>query len=116
MSPFRHALAFGFIGSGQRPWMSTTLLKRRPRFEEGFLKISTDRHDLPGRFHGGPKRPVRRSEFVKGPTRYFHDAVIERWLKRCRRAFTGDGVRQLIQGVTNRNFSRHSGDWIAGRF
>ena len=48
MGTLAHAFAFGFIGSSQWAWMSATLFKRRPCFEECFLEITSNRHDLAG--------------------------------------------------------------------
>ena len=51
MRPLRHALALGFIRTGERARMSATLLKRSPGLEESFLEVAPNGHHFTGRFH-----------------------------------------------------------------
>ena len=46
-----HPFPLGFVRTGQWPWVSTSLLKRRPGFQEGLLEVATDGHHLPRGFH-----------------------------------------------------------------
>ena len=72
--------------------MGATLFQGRPRFEEGLLEITTNRHDFACGLHRSTERPVGGSEFIKRPAWDFDHAVIQRGLKRCGRSLARDRI------------------------
>ena len=81
---------------------------------EGFLKGLTDGHDFAGRFHLSTERAAGTGKLVKGPLRELADDIVDGRLK-AGTGFSGDIVRDFIQGVPQRNARGDFGNRVAGR-
>ena len=96
--------------------MGATLFQGRPRFEEGLLEITTNRHDFACGLHRSTERPVGGSEFIKRPAWDFDHAVIQRGLKRCGRSLARDRIGQFIKRIAHGDFRRHTSDRVTRGF
>ena len=78
------------------------------------LEAVVDGHDLAGRLHLGAEGVVRVDELVERPARELDDAVVEGRLE-ARLGLAGNGVRDLVQTVADRNLCGYLCNRVAGR-
>ena len=78
------------------------------------LKGVVDGHDLTGGLHLGAEGVVRVDELVKRPARELDDTVVEGRLE-AGLGLAGDGVRDLVQTVADRDLCGYLCDRVAGR-
>ena len=78
------------------------------------LKGVVDGHDLTGGLHLGAEGVVRVDELVERPARELDDTVVEGRLE-AGLGLAGDGVRDLVQTVADRDLCRYLCDRVAGR-
>ena len=90
------------------------LLERADRLHQSAFKRGADCHDLACRLHLCRQGSLGGDEFVERQPRHLDNAVVERGLK-GRVCFAGNGVSDLIQRKSERDFGRNLRDRIAGR-
>ena len=77
------------------------------------LKGVVDGHNLAGGLHLGAEGVVRVNELVKRPARELDNAVVEGRLE-AGLGLAGDGVRDLIQTIADRDLCRYLCNRVAG--
>ena len=78
------------------------------------LKGRRDRHDLAGRLHLGAEAALGVDEFVERPLGELDDHIVDRRLK-AGIGGAGDGVFDLVEGVTDGDLGGYLCDGITGR-
>ena len=79
-------------------------------FLHRLLKSATDGHHLTYRLHLCGQARISALEFLKGETWNLGDDIIDGRFEGRRRCATGNIVLQFVQGVTNRELGRDSGN------
>ena len=91
----------------------TLLLQRTHRLLQSLSEVTAQSHSLANTLHGGGQGRVSSRELLKREARNLHDHVVEGRLE-GRRGLLGDIVRNLIQGVTQRQLGRNLRNREAG--
>ena len=91
------------------------LFQRPDRLHQRALKGVVDCHDLSGGLHLGAQEAGGMNEFVKGPLGDLHHAVVQSRLK-AGRSLAGDGVGDLVEGISQSDLGRHLGDGVSRGF
>ena len=100
------------VGSG--PESRVRCLGRPQRLAERFGEITPDGHDLADALHVRREHRISGRELLERESRHLDHDVVEAGLERSRR-LAGDVVRDLVEGVTDRQLRRDLGDREAGR-
>ena len=79
-----------------------------------FLELAADRHHLPDALHLASETGRDTTELLQVPPRHLDDAVVESRLE-AGRGDLGDGVGNIDETVSQCQFCRDKGEWIAGR-
>ena len=93
-----------------------TVLERAQCLLQALLKRAPDCHGLPDGFHRRGQGRFRAGEFLERKARNFGHYVVDGGLERRRRGAPGYVVRDLVQGVADRELGRDLGDRKTGRF
>ena len=83
-------------------------------FLERLLERSTNRHGLTDTLHLSGQGRIRISELFESEPGQFDDTIVDRWLK-AGGCLTSDIVRNLIEGITHREFRGDLCDGESGR-
>ena len=94
--------------------LSSLISQPRTAFISAPLEAVVDGHDLAGRLHLGAEGVVGINELIERPARELDDAVVERRLK-ARLGLAGNGVRDFVQTVADRDFRGDLCNRVAGR-
>ena len=89
------------------------LFQRTDSLHQGALKVIADTHNLAGSFHLCGQGTFGTDKFIKGQTRDLDNTVVQHRLK-AGIGLAGDGIRDLIQSVTQSDLGCHLGDGITG--
>ena len=89
------------------------LLQRADGFHQRTFKVVADTHHLSGCLHLCSQCTFCCDEFIKWQTRDLNNTVIQHRLEACV-CFACDGVRDLIQCVTQCDLGCNLGDRITG--
>ena len=88
------------------------LLQRTDGLHQRALKIVADGHNLAGGLHLCGQGTFCADKFIKGQTGHLHDTVVQHRLK-AGLGLSGNGVGNLVQGITQGNLSRYLGNGVA---
>ena len=90
------------------------MLFQRPNgLHKSTLKVIADTHNLTGCLHLCRQGSLCADEFIKGQTRDLHNTVVQHRLK-AGISLACDGVRDLIQCITQGDLGRNLGNGISG--
>ena len=107
-------LLFGPLHRSERE-RGPLLLQRAHGLLKCFGEVTAQRHCLTHRFHGGGEGWISGGELLERETRHLNDHIVEGRLERCG-CLLGNIVRNLIQGVAQREFSCDLSDREPGCF
>ena len=90
------------------------LLQGTDRFHQRALKAVADTHNLTGCLHLCGQRTFRADKLIEWKTRKFYDTVVQHRLKACV-SLACDGIRDLIQSISQSDLCRYLCDRVSGR-
>ena len=89
------------------------LFQRTDSLHQGTLEVVADTHNLAGSFHLCGQGTFGTDKLIKGQTRDLDYTVVQHGFK-AGVGLSGDGIGNLIQGVTQSNLGCNLGDGITG--
>ena len=81
-------------------------------FHQSALEIIADGHDLAGGLHLGGQSTLCADKFIEGQTGHLHNTVVQHGLK-AGLGLSGNGIGNLIQGITQSDLRCHLGNGVA---
>ena len=90
------------------------ILEASQGFAQRFGEVATDGHSLAYALHVRGQRGVGRGELLERESRHLDHDIVQSRLEAGRRLL-GDVVRDLVQGVANRDLGGDLRDWETGR-
>ena len=91
------------------------LFQRTDCLHQSTFKVMADTHNLTGSLHLSGKCSLCCNKFIKGQTRNLNYTVVQHRLKACV-GFTGNGIWNLIQSISQSNLGSNLGNRITGSF